>query len=41
MNHKTLMALAAALVAATALPVQAQSAKDIEDLRNEVRALRA
>ena len=41
MNKKTLMAVAAALVAATALPVQAQTAKDFEDLRNELRALRA
>ena len=41
MNKKTLMAVAAALVAATAMPVQAQTAKDFEDLRNELRALRA
>lgn len=41
MKNKTLIALAAALVAASALPVQAQTAKDFEDLRNEMRALRA
>jgi hypothetical protein len=41
MLNKTLIAAAAALVAAATMPVQAQSAKDIEDLRNELRALRA
>ncbi|WP_234413613.1 DcaP family trimeric outer membrane transporter [Ideonella sp. A 288] len=41
MTRMTPIAAVAALVVAAALPVQAQSSKEIDELRNELRALRA
>ena len=41
MQHKTLIAAAAAALVAAAMPAQAQSAKEFEELRAELKALRA